>query len=339
MKGFIVWWICCCYSTIMALTSIRTKSYFNFHRRSFKSHCLVHKFMEFSADLNLNMNQTLRYIDTGYKSDTSISLPPIVVLLGTAQTIETYTPHISYISKYRRLIIPELRGQGNTSLDSKHCAIHQHVLDFTQFLSKLNLSAVDLIGFSFGGRVAISVAAHYPSLVNKLSVTGVPYIRPALGTMIINSWAELLSNGHLRDCAWSLLLNGYSPEFIEKHHQKFACFVDMIVESNDSQKLYNLITQSNQSPSISMDTDCTIINSNSNNNNNNFSVSNCAKNICCPTQIIGSRLDRIASFDSVEELANHIPGAILQEVSSVGHLIPFEKPGEWRRLVLSFLSS
>jgi len=196
------------------------------------------------------------------------------------------------------------------------------MINLENFMYSLNFfSTVDLIGFSFGGRVAISVAAHHPNLVNKLSVTGVPYIRPALGTMIINSWAQLLSSDNLRECAWSFLINGYSPEFIEKHHNKFSCFVDMIVESNDPQKLYNLITQSN-----------------TNNDENTFSVSFCAERIRCPTQVIGSRLDRIAGFTSVEELATHIPGALLHEMSHVGHLMPFEKPGEWRRLVLSFLS-
>lgn len=200
------------------------------------------------------------------------------------------------------------------------------------FLFFYSLSTVDLVGFSFGGRVAISVAAHHPHLVRKLSVTGVPYTRPALGTMIINSWAELLSRGNLRDCAWSFLINGYSPEFIDKHHDKFSCFVDMIVESNDPQRLYNLIEQSKQQSSLpSSSSSSTPI--------DEFSVSACVGRIHCPTQVIGSRLDRIAGFSSVEELARSIPGAVLHEVPHAGHLMPFEKPAEWRRLVLTFLSS
>ena len=115
--------------------------------------------------------------------------PPVVVLGGTAQTISTFIPHIRHFSAHRRLIIPELRCQGQTELLSYNGTMRQHVTDVENILHALDIDqSVDLVGFSFGGRIALAVAAHKPYLVSKISVTGVPWNRPPLGAMILKSW-------------------------------------------------------------------------------------------------------------------------------------------------------
>lgn len=65
---------------------------------------------------------------------------------------------------------------------------------------------VDLTGFSFGGRVAMGVAAELPHLVRRLVLTGVPADRDALGRLIIKSWKSSLEKGHLEAFAWNSML-------------------------------------------------------------------------------------------------------------------------------------
>ena len=121
------------------------------------------------------------------------SLPPVVVLGGTAQTISTFAPHIRHLSANRRLVIPELRCQGQTELLSYNGTLRQHVTDVENILHALEIDQrVDIVGFSFGGRIALAVAAHKPYLVSKISVTGVPWNRPPLGAMILKSWYGLV---------------------------------------------------------------------------------------------------------------------------------------------------
>ena len=115
--------------------------------------------------------------------------PPVVVLGGTAQTIATFAPHIRHLSANRRLIIPELRCQGQTELLSYNGTMRQHVTDVENILHALEVEErVDLVGFSFGGRIALAVAAHKPYIVSKISITGVPWNRPPLGSLILKSW-------------------------------------------------------------------------------------------------------------------------------------------------------
>ena len=93
--------------------------------------------------------RNINYLDIG----TNVSLPPLVIIPGTAQSISTYMQHIKQMSKSRRVIVPELRCQGLiTDLSPEYATINQCSDDFKLFVDSLNVSICDVIGFSFGGR-------------------------------------------------------------------------------------------------------------------------------------------------------------------------------------------
>lgn len=254
------------------------------------------------------------YLDTDKINGGTV---PIIILAGTSQTINTFTPHIKQIAKSRRLIIPELRCQGRTELISQHCSMHQLVADFHNFCNAIGINKMHLCGFSFGGRVALAYAAAFPDRVSRLSVTGVPHTRAPLGKVILDSWLHCAEHGNMRDCAWSFILNGYSEKFIETHHNKLSMYVDMIVQGNDRQKLIDLLRLSHAV-------------------DDRYTASSCAAKLQCPTQIIGATHDRIAGLLSVRALADAIPRSSFVEMQT-GHLAPFEDPLTWRRHILDFM--
>jgi pimeloyl-ACP methyl ester carboxylesterase len=258
------------------------------------------------------------YIDEGPRD---FSSPPMLIIGGTAQTISTFTMHIKPLAKLGRVIFIELRGQGSTELASEHAHMKQHVEDLHNILAELGLQRVNLVGFSFGGRIALAYAAHHPAQVNKLSITGVCYSRPKLGELILKSWAEALQRGNLRDCAWSFLLNGYSPAFIEKYFANFSSFVDMVVTANKVEKLYDLIRLSHASDKEDLP----------------YGVIACTARIRCPTQIIAATEDRIAGYNECLELGRRIDTCVSSISLSAGHLAPFEQPSQWRKALTDFL--
>lgn len=259
------------------------------------------------------------YIDKSTSHDTN--LPPLVLLGGTAQTIDTYAPHINQITKTRRLIIPELRGQGRTELDPLGCSLLQLTDDLNNILDGLGVQEADLSGFSFGGRVALAYAAHNPDRVRKLAVTAIPLTRPALGKVVLESWMDGLKRGNIRECAWSFLINGYSNEFLERNADRLPLYVDMVAMSNDPHKVYNLIYHSGK---VTSEDDL-------------FSIPQCADRIRCPTLVIGAAQDRIAGVEPVRQLAQRIVGSQYVEMNT-GHLAPFEDPLVWRRHLLDFMN-
>lgn len=254
-----------------------------------------------SADLNLNPSI------------------PILLLAGTAQTSNTWSQHFRSFSKSHRLILPELRCQGETDLLSQYGHLDQQLEDCMQFLDKLGISKVHVIGFSFGGRVAIGLGAKYPDRIKTISVTGVPYIRDALGRSILTSWRETLASGAiaLPGCAWSFVLNGFSREFIERNEKRLSTYVDGVSLCNNAAKLYDLLATSNLA--------------------SEWEAKHTAKLINCPVQVIGGLDDRISSIETVKELASNINQSEFHEINA-GHLCPFESPKYWRDLVLNFIN-
>jgi pimeloyl-ACP methyl ester carboxylesterase len=139
--------------------------------------------------------------------------------------------------------------------------------------------------------------------------------------LILQSWKEGLLEGHLRNSAWSFILNGYSTEFITKYKDRLPAFVDMVVGANDAKKLCDLLVFSHVHISDEL-----------------YGVPACASKITMPTQVIGATEDRIAGFEPVRLLSERIADSIFCEIKS-GHLAPFENPNQWRKLLLDFMST
>lgn len=125
----------------------------------------------------------------------------------------------------------------------------------------------------------------------------------------------------MKECAWSFIINGYSPAFLERNAERMPLYVDMVAGSNDPSKVYDLISQSAKtSPG------------------DEYGIPHCAKLIRCPTQVIGASHDRIAGVEPVKQLAQAIHGATYLEMNT-GHLAPFEEPLIWRKHLLEFMSN
>lgn len=250
----------------------------------------------------------------------------LVILGGAAQTLFSWMPHYRDLLKGRRLIIPEMRCQGKTELLAGHATIPELVGDFRNLMQALDIEKTDLAGFSYGGRVALGVAAHAPELVNKISVTGVAMDRGGLGNCILESWKVAFKNNNMEEAAWSFVLNGYSAKFLEENEDKIRTHVDMVCKSNDVRKLASLYTHKME------DTDP-------------YSLRSCVellgqgqiKNI----QIMAGLEDRICHVDGTRAISEFLRTnpmiRLRHEEMMAGHLLPFEKPRQWRSMLLSFL--
>jgi len=119
----------------------------------------------------------------------------VVLFGGTAQTINSLVGHHGPLSSGAELLQYELRGQGTTTtLPLDDCSLERHVQDFEEVVGELfpGDSVFDLCGFSFGGRVALAIAAELPARVRRVVVTGVPADRGAQGRVILKNWQRSL---------------------------------------------------------------------------------------------------------------------------------------------------
>lgn len=103
---------------------------------------------------------------------------PIIVLHGWGSSSAAWEVTKQLLQKAGyRVFIPDLPGFGKEPPPEKPWAV-DHYVDFVLKFAKLaKFDKFVLIGHSFGGRIAIKLAAQYPGKVEKLILTGAAGIR------------------------------------------------------------------------------------------------------------------------------------------------------------------
>lgn len=125
----------------------------------------------------------------------------LLFIHGNLSSSKHWEPIIKRIPKKYKAYALDLRGMGESSYNNRFDSIKELVDDVRDFISKLNMKRVTLIGWSTGGAVAMELAADYPEIVEKLvlvspaSVKGYPiYKKDAQNMPIIGKYYDSKSD-------------------------------------------------------------------------------------------------------------------------------------------------
>jgi len=249
--------------------------------------------------------------------------PPLVILGGMTQTLASWGGQLRPLAQSRQVLVYEARGQGQTELDLADVSPPRHVDDLAALLTALEIpTPVDLCGFSFGGRIALAVAATRPDLVRRLVVTGVSAGRGALGRVIVRAWRAALATGDLEALAWLSLADTLGPAYLDRNEQLLPAMVQAVVTRNHYDGIRALFTQT-----LGDDPDWP------------FHPTALAPRVRCPTLLIAGELDRLAPAAELDALADLFPGPVARHVvPGVGHTVAIEAAERWRALVEDFLT-
>jgi pimeloyl-ACP methyl ester carboxylesterase len=115
-----------------------------------------------------------------------LDLPTLLVLHGGPGWDHSYLlPALDDLTDVRRVVLLDLRGCGRSSRDLPECAYQPDhcVDDAAAVVAALGLARVDVLGFSYGGQLAMMLAERHPHLVDRLvlaSTTAYPDIEDDL---------------------------------------------------------------------------------------------------------------------------------------------------------------
>lgn len=288
-----------------------------------------------------------------------ISRPPLVILGGMAQSIASWELHLPYFAKDRSVIIYECLGQGPhppeeicSDLDSSYYAdvsLKQQGLDFWSVVDEafftpgsyyhdsndgvLDKAQVDVVGFSFGGRVAMAAALSQPNRIRKLHLTGVGAERDEYANVILSSWKDMLlqnenndaDSSGLRAFAWSIILATYSEQFLGSvGSARVQTWVDSVCQFNTQRGLSAILMQTHggeegQWTPASM-------------------AEQTKGSIESYRLVVGSK-DKMASTHQVQRLDQLLGGNdSYRVIENCGHAIPFEAMRLWREDVIKYLT-
>src|SRR6478672_3867907 len=101
---------------------------------------------------------------------------PLLLLHGGLFSTGMFGPTLAKLAEQRRVIGVDLHGHGRTSLGSRNTIDPVDIgRDLGVVIQKLGLKQVDVLGYSFGGAVALQFAFQHPELVRKLVLVSTLY--------------------------------------------------------------------------------------------------------------------------------------------------------------------
>lgn len=131
--------------------------------------------------------------------------PTLVLLHGLSSNHTTWSETISFFQKKLNCLTPDLRGHGHSDKTKKRSLYK--ILVFGEDLKRIieieKLSKVILVGYSFGGFIALDYVIKYPESVEALILISTNHVNPLKYKKI--NFLTPLAYGALNVLAWLLL--------------------------------------------------------------------------------------------------------------------------------------
>ncbi len=99
---------------------------------------------------------------------------PLLLLHGGLMSFDLFDPAMS-LFKERQVIVVDLQGHGRTMLGNRPIRCEAIADDIDTLLQQLGRAQVDVLGYSFGGCVALRLAIQNPDRVRRLVLVSTPY--------------------------------------------------------------------------------------------------------------------------------------------------------------------
>lgn len=182
------------------------------------------------------MNQSKQAVRTGYApvnglqiyfeihGITNLAQPPLVLLHGGGDTINTSFGHIlPELARSRQIIAFEQQGYGHTAdITERPFSFEQSADDTAALLDYLHIEKADLFGFSNGGTIALQVAIRHPKVVRKLVLASALLKRDGAYPWLWDAMANAKLENMPQELQEEYLKVAPHPENLRLFHDKAA---------------------------------------------------------------------------------------------------------------------
>ena len=236
---------------------------------------------------------------------------PLVLIHGFLGSSEMWEPQINYLSKYFRVITPNLPGFGKSKTIKSVDSIYLMANSVIEHLNKKKIEKFYLLGHSMGGMIAQEITTQLGNRITKLICYGTGPIGniPGRFETMEETRKNLKKNG-LKNTAYRIA----KTWFIEEEKSKYFYLCEEAGKSTTIEAVDKAL--------IAMKTWNGLEN---------------LKNIKNPTLIIWGNKDKAYNFNQVETLNKNIINSKLIVIEGCSHNAHLEKPTIFNKFVIDFL--
>jgi len=255
----------------------------------------------------------VREIEIGF--DAAGSGTPVVLLHGFPFNRTMWTEQIEALKGRHRVIAPDLRGHGETSVNTAPATTEEMARDISALMEKLNISRAAVCGLSMGGYVALALYRMFPLRARALVLADT---RPGADTEEARANREAQAEKALKEgmagIADGMLPKLLSPKTVARNPAVVARVREMVVKTKPegaAAALRGMAQRRDQTSFLSR--------------------------IISPALILVGREDMITPLPESELMRREIGGSRLEVIEDAGHVSNLEQPESFNRALTKFL--
>lgn len=158
-----------------------------------------------------------------YEQTGEAGKPPVLCLHGWGCSTQHFAPIAQELAKDYRVTVMDFPAHGQSQKPEAPWQVRDFAECVKELMEKLSLAPCDIIAHSFGGRVALYMAAHWPQLVKRLVITGGAGIKkPETAEQKKRREAFQRKKRLLQGLAKAPLLGGAAEKGMEALRQKYG---------------------------------------------------------------------------------------------------------------------
>lgn len=232
----------------------------------------------------------------------------MLLIHGLGNRIELWEPQFM-LSEHFRLIIPELRGHGESPI-TEGLTVENFADDILDLLDNLGVDSVHICGFSLGGIIAQEFYKKNGTRVRSMVLCNTFFYIPTIFALPHHKKSkkmlfEMTSDEYSEKAAKSSIYNIGNLSIFAKAHRAFKIRKDSYLEATKAAYGHNYMAV--------------------------------LRKINIPTLIVASKNDRIAPYNVSRFMKFFIPKSQFISFDKTGHLINVEKSAEFNEALMKFL--
>lgn len=238
----------------------------------------------------------------------------------------TCRPVLSPLSEIAQLVYFDHRGHGRSARGNAGTyTLENNVEDMEALRQYLGLERIGLLGFSYGGMVALTYASRYPNHVSQL----IPVVTAADSRFLTLAQAKLAREGTPEQQAIAQLLwDGQfaSEQQLQEYFQLLGPLYSLTFDLEKSMDVWRRVIFNPEA-----------INQAFGGFLRTYDIRAALPQISAPTLVVGAEKDWICPPQFSREIAQAIPNARLEIVPNSGHSIRADAPKILLELVSNFM--
>jgi 3-oxoadipate enol-lactonase len=241
--------------------------------------------------------------------------PPVILLHPFPANHEFWLPLANRLSSRYRLILPDLRGHGDSEIGEGSAAMEKHAADLFRVMDDAEVGRAPLIGVSIGGYVLFEFWRKHRGRIAALGLsnTKAPADSPQARAARLDAADDVLERGTepFFDSMISRVLAKSTRE-LRPDRVEGALRMMRKMSAED-------VAQVQRGMAERPDSVATL------------------KTINVPTLLVTGEEDLLTGMNEAELMRQHIPSSLVRVIPKAGHYAPWEQPEEAGQVVRQFL--